>query len=74
MRVFAFGSDPSRVVNMNNILAFESRMMSFWHEDSLLSRLRNKCYLCIRLSLFGANLLLNLKTSHELANIVVINW
>jgi hypothetical protein len=29
--VFAFGLDPY-VVNVNNILAFGSRVMSFWHE------------------------------------------
>jgi hypothetical protein len=72
--VFAFGSDPSRVVNVNNILTFGSRRMSLWHGGSLLSRPRNKHYLCIGLSLSSADLLLNLKTSNGLTDFVVIDW
>jgi hypothetical protein len=39
----------------------------------MLSGSRNKRYLCIGLSLSGVDLLLNLKTSHGLADIVVID-
>ena len=41
--VFAFGLDPW-VANVNDILTFESRRMSFWHEGSLFIGLRNKSY------------------------------
>jgi hypothetical protein len=71
---FAFRSDPSRVVDVNDILAFGSRRMSLRHGGSLLSRPRNKRYLYIGLSLFGTDLLLNLKTSNGLANFVVTDW
>jgi hypothetical protein len=66
-RVFAFGLDPW-VMNVHDILAFGSRMMSFRHGGYLHSRLRNKSYLCIGLSLLGGDLILKLKTSHRLAD------
>jgi hypothetical protein len=39
----------------------------------LLSRPKKMNYLCIELNLFGTNLILQLKISHELADIVVID-
>jgi hypothetical protein len=73
-RVFAFGLDPLRVVDVNDILAFKLRRMSLRHGGSLLSTPRNKRYLCIGFSMSGADLLLNLKTSNGLADFVVIDW
>jgi hypothetical protein len=60
------------VVDMNDIPAFGSRMMSIGLGGSLLLRPRNKRYLCIRLCLFCANLILNLMISHGLANVFVM--
>jgi hypothetical protein len=65
--VFAFSPNPW-VVDINDILTFRSRMKSFRHRGSLLSRPRNKSYLCIRLSMLGVDLILKLKTSHGLAD------
>jgi hypothetical protein len=65
--VFAFGPNPW-VVDVNNILAFGLRMISFWHGGSLFSRPMNKNYLCIGLSLFGADLILKPNTRHGLAD------
>jgi hypothetical protein len=54
---------------VNVILAFGSRMISFgWGSLPLMSR--NKSYLCIGLSLFGADLLFKLKISHKLTDFV----
>jgi hypothetical protein len=55
------------VVDVNDFLVFGLRMMSFGMRI-LLSRPRNKCYLCIGWGLFGANLILNLMYSHGLAD------
>jgi hypothetical protein len=54
---------------VNVILAFGLRRMSFGL-GSLSSVPRNKSYLCIVLSMFGANLLFRLKISHRLADFV----
>jgi hypothetical protein len=54
---------------VNVILTFGSRMMSFGLEFSALIP-RNKSYLCISLSLFGADLLFKLKISHKLKRIL----
>jgi hypothetical protein len=53
------------------------RYLDFWVEDDefrlegpLLSGLRNNCYLCIGLCLFGVDIMLNLMISHRLANAI----
>jgi hypothetical protein len=65
--VFVFGLDLW-VVDVNDILAFGSRMMTFWHGGSLLSRSKNKSYLCIGLSLLRVYVILKLKTNRGLTN------
>ena len=55
------------VVDVNNFLAFGLKMMSF-SIRILLSRMRNKRYLCIGWCLFGAELILNFTYSHGLAD------
>jgi hypothetical protein len=64
---FAFGLNLW-IVDVNDILAFKLKKMSFWHGGSLLSGPMNKSYICIGLSLLGTDLILKLKTSHGLAN------
>jgi hypothetical protein len=46
----------------------------YWFEGSLLSRTRNKCYLCIGWCLFGTNLKLNLMIGHRLADNYVMAY
>jgi hypothetical protein len=59
-------------VNVKSFLAFELRIMNFgmWF---FAYRPRNMSYLCIKLSLFGINLLLQLNMSYGLTDIDVIN-
>ena len=55
------------IVDVNDFLAFELRMMSF-DMRILLSGPRNKRYPCITWCLFGTNLILNLMYSHRLTD------
>jgi hypothetical protein len=65
--IFNFGLDLF-VVDVIVILAFESRKKSFGMKVFSFSGLRNNSYPCIWLSLFGTDLVLNMKFSHELAD------
>ena len=56
------------VVNVNDILTFWLRRISILAWESLLSRLMNKCYLCIEWYLFDIDLKLNLMISYRLVN------
>jgi hypothetical protein len=67
LRVLNFGPN-FWVVDAIVILAFGSRRKSFGMGVFLLSGSRNNNYPCIWLSLFGIDLVLNLKFSHGLAD------
>jgi hypothetical protein len=54
-------------VDVNDSLAFGLKRISFGMRI-LLSRPKNKRYLCIEWYLFGANLMLNLTYSHRLVD------
>jgi hypothetical protein len=56
-------------VDVNVILAFGSRRMSFGLGFFALVS-RNKSYICISLNLFSADLLFKLKISHSLADVI----
>jgi hypothetical protein len=60
------------VVDVIRLLALGLRRMSFGI-NFLLPRLRKISYLCIKLNLFGTDLMLQMKISHRLADIVVID-
>jgi hypothetical protein len=60
------------VMDVIRFLALELRRMSFGM-GFLLPRLRKMSYLCIELNLSKTYLMLQLKISHELANIVIID-
>jgi hypothetical protein len=53
-------------------LALRLRKMRFGM-GFLLPRTRKISYLCIELNLFGTEMMLQLKISHELANIIIID-
>jgi hypothetical protein len=60
------------VVEIIRFLALRLRRMSFGM-CFMLSRLRKMTYLCIKLNLSGTDLMLQLKISHGLADIVIID-
>jgi hypothetical protein len=47
---------------------FQVKEDEYWHGGSLLSKPRNKCYLCIGWCLFGRDMKLNPMISHRLAD------
>jgi hypothetical protein len=60
------------VVDVIRFLALGLRRMSF-DMDFLLPKSVNMSYLCIKLNISGTDLMLQLKISHGLADIVVID-